>query len=363
MIDSVNLKKEYSEIRYEIKEAINDILENGFFILGEELYNFEKAFSSYVGTEYGLGVNSGSDALFLAIKALGIGKGDEVLTVSNTFISTADAILRNGATPVFVDIDENTYCIDDSLIEEKITKRTKAILPVHLYGQPANIGKIKEIVEENDLFLIEDSCQAHGAKFKNKKTGSFGDVGCFSFYPTKNLGAYGDAGFITTQDPDLYEKMRTLRNYGEQEKYHHDTLGINSRLDEIQATILAVKLKYLDMWNDKRKRNATIYTALLKDKFIVPKSMKNTEHVYHQYVIRHQNRDKIMQYLLKNGVNVQIHYPIPIHKQKSYRSYNKIHLPVTERICKQIISLPVHPWLKSEEIESVSYLLNNGDLN
>ncbi|AIJ04928.1 DegT/DnrJ/EryC1/StrS aminotransferase [Methanocaldococcus bathoardescens] len=358
MIPFIDLKREYSEIKDEINSAIQKVLERGWFILGKELEKLEHEFSKYVGTKFGIGVNSGSDALYLAVKALGIGRGDEVITVSHTFISTADAIVRNGAKPVFVDIDPETYTIDTTLIEKKITERTKAIIPVHLYGHPADMDPIMEIAEKYGLFVIEDASQAHGAKYKGKKVGSIGHIACFSFYPTKNLGAYGDAGMIVTDDEDIANKLKMLRNYGSYKKYHHDVIGINSRLDEIQASILRVKLKYLDKWNERRRKIAKLYNELLEgSEIIIPIEKEWAKHVYHLYVIRCKERDKLQQYLFKNGIQTQIHYPIPIHKQGTYLNIVNEYLPATEKICNEILSLPIHPWLNEDEIEKICSLI------
>ena len=359
MIPFIDLTREYAEISEEITQAIQRVVKRGWFILGEEVKHFEEEFSKYVGTKYGIGVNSGSGAIFLALKALGIGKGDEVITVSHTFISTVDAIVRNGAKPVFVDIEPDTYCIDVTKIEGKITKKTRAILPVHLYGHPADMKPIMEIAQKYNLYVIEDACQAHGAEYKGKKVGSIGDLGCFSFYPIKNLGAYGDGGMIVTNNEELAEKLRMLRNYGQSKKYYHDFVGVNSRLDEIQAAILRVKLKYLDEWNERRRKVATLYNELLEDSMIVtPIEKEYAKHVYHLYVIRYKNRGMLQQHLSKNGIQTQIHYPIPIHKQKAYLNLGfNVHLPVTEKICDEILSLPMHPWLKNYEVSSITEVI------
>ena len=352
MVPFIDLKREYAEISEEIAQALKKVLESGWFILGEEVEKFEEDFSKYIGTKYGVGVNSGSDALFLALKALGISKGDEVITVSHTFISTVDAIVRNGAKPVFVDIDSDTYCIDVTKIEERITNKTKAILPVHLYGHPADMEPIMEIAQRHNLHVIEDACQAHSAEYKGKKVGSIGDVGCFSFYPIKNLGAYGDGGIAVTDNGELAEKVRMLRNYGQVQKYYHDFVGVNSRLDEIQAAILRVKLRHLDEWNERRKKVAKLYNELLKDsKIVKPFEKDYAKHVYHLYVIRCKERSKVQQHLLENGIQTQIHYPVPVHKQKAYLDLGfDTHLPVTETICNEILSLPMYPWLSNEEV-------------
>ncbi len=353
MIPFVDLKREYTEIKEEINESIQRVIKNGVFILGEEGEKFEEDFSSYVGAKYGVGVNSGSDALFLTLKALGISKGDEVITVSHTFIATADAITRNHATPIFVDVNPETYCIDAEKIEEKITKKTKAILPVHIYGHPADMDPILELAQTYDLYVIEDACQAHGAEYRGKKVGSIGAVGCFSFYPIKNLGAYGDGGIIVTNSEEIAAKLRMLRNYGQLQKYHHELSGLNSRLDEIQAAILRVKLRHLDKWNSKRRENAKLYNELLADTEIITPIEKNAKHVYHLYVVRYKKRDALQQYFLRNEIQSLIHYPIPVHKQKDYLSSNYV-LSVTEKISKEILSLPMFPQLTEKEIETVA---------
>lgn len=355
MIPFVDLKREYLEIKGEINEAIQRVIEKGTFILGEEVEKFEEEFSSYIGVKYGVSVNSGSDALFLTLKALGINKGDEVITVSHTFIATVDAITRNEAIPVFVDINPETYCIDAEKIEEKITKNTKAILPVHIYGHPADMDPILEVAQAHDLYVIEDACQAHGAEYKGRKAGSIGDAGCFSFYPIKNLGAYGDGGIIVTNNEELATKLRVLRNHGQQQKYHHNLVGVNSRLDEIQAAILRVKLKHLDEWNSRRRENAKLYNELLVDTEITTPAEKNAKHAYHLYVIRCKERDKLQQHLLKNEVQTLMHYPIPVHKQRAYSNFSlSYNLPVTEKICKEILSLPMFPQLTKREVEHVA---------
>lgn len=359
MINIVDLKSEYQEISSQLGKAIDRVLESGWFIFGEELEGFEKEFSKYIGSKYGVGVNSGSDALFLAVKALGIGEGDEVITVSHTFISTVDAVVRNGARPVFVDIDPDTYCIDVTKIETAITDKTRAILPVHLYGHPADMGSIMEIAKKHKLCVIEDVCQAHGAEYKGKKAGSIGTVGCFSFYPAKNLGAYGDGGIVVTNDEKLAERLKMSRNYGQPKKYYHDFVGVNSRLDEIQAAILRVKLNHLDEWNGRRRRIAKLYHKFFEDSdIVVPVEKEYAHHAYHLYVIRHKDRDNLQQYLLQNGIQTQIHYPIPVHKQKAYSdSGSDAQLPVTEKVCNEILSLPMHPWLSKDEIEEICRLI------
>jgi len=361
MIPLVDLKKEYEEIREEITHAIERVVRSGWYILGQEVEQLESEFSAYVGAKHGIGVNSGSDALLLALQALGIGHGDEVISVSHTFISTVDAIVRNRASPIFVDIDPVTYCIDVAKIEARITKRTKAILPVHLYGHPADMDPIMEIAKRYKLYVIEDACQAHGAEYKGQKVGSIGHLGCFSFYPAKNLGAYGDAGMIVTNDEELVHKLKMLRNYGQLQKYYHDFIGVNSRLDEIQATTLRVKLKHLDRWNDKRRELAQLYARLLNDsKVIIPVEKDYAKHVYHLYVIRAQGRDRLQQHLLQNEVQTQIHYPIPVHRQKAYSGLTvSSSLPATEMICREILSLPMNPFLREDEAFTIVESIRN----
>ncbi|MGZ4079789.1 MAG: DegT/DnrJ/EryC1/StrS family aminotransferase [Bacteroidia bacterium] len=359
MIPFINLKEEYESLSEELNLKIREVLKNGFFILGEEVKKFEEDFSNYLGTSYAVSVNSGSDALFLGLKSLGIGVGDEVITVSHTFISSVDAIVRNGAKPIFVDVDPDTYCIDVNQIEEKITDRTKAILPVHLYGHPTNLNPIQKLTKKHELFLVEDACQAHGAEYKGTKVGGIGDIGCFSFYPTKNLGACGDGGMIVTDDAKLSEMLKQLRNYGQPKKYYHDFVGFNSRLDELQASILSVKLKYLDEWNKRRAKIAELYNIHLQNSnLILPVEKKRSKHVYHLYVIRSKNRDFLKNELLKRGIQTQIHYPIPVHKQKAYlNSCMNDKLLITEEICSEILSLPMNPYLNDDEVIHIAEMI------
>lgn len=361
MIPFIDLKEEYQFLSKELTPKIQSVLENGFFVLGKEVEKFEEDFAKYLGVKEAIGVNSGSDALFLAIQSLGIGVGDEVITVSHTFISSADAIVRNSSKPVFADIDPNTYCMDVSSVEDNITEKTKAILPVHLYGHPADMDPLRELAEEYGLFLIEDTCQAHGAEYKGDKLGTLGDVGCFSFYPTKNLGAFGDGGILVTNNQELAEKLRMLRNYGQIKKYYHDFIGFNSRLDELQAAILSVKLKHLDSWNNRRRTIANLYNEQLQDCDLdLPVESAYAKHVYHLYVVKTGKRDFLKNRLLKSEIQTQIHYPIPIHKQKAYLDLaNSFSLSVTEKISTEILSLPNHPWLTEEEIIHVSEMIIN----
>jgi len=330
-------------------------LESGWYIFGEETENFEDEFSDYIGSKYGIGVNSGSDALFLAVKALGIGEGDEVITVSQTFISTADAIVRNGAKPLIVDIDQDSFTMDVSQIEDKITDDTKAIIPVHLYGHPVDMDPIMELAGKHNLQVIEDACQAHGAEYKGKKVGKIGDIGCFSFYPIKNLGAYGDGGIVVTDDEEYEDYIRKAREYGQSKKYYSDFVGMNSRLDELQAAILRVKLKYLDEWNERKRKTARKYDELLDDlPLIRPDEKDYAKHVYHQYVIQHEDRDGLASYLEENGIKTLIHYPIPVHQQEAYIGmWDDLDLPITDKVCDEILSLPIHPFISDEEIRKI----------
>lgn len=362
MIPLIDLKKEYNSISEEMNQNISKVLKKGYYVMGDEVNKFESEFARYLGRDYAVSVNSGSDALFLAVKALKIGKDDEVITVSHTFTSTVDAIVRNGAKPVLVDVERDSYCIDPSKIEDAITKKTKAIIPVHMYGHPADMDSILSIADEHGLHVIEDSCQAHGAEYRGRKTGCMGDAGCFSFYPTKNLGCYGDAGMVVTNSKKLKENLVMLRNYGQSKKYHHKFIGYNSRMDEIQAAILMVKLKYLDQWNKKRRTIAELYNNHLKDTDIeTPLEKEYSKHVYYVYVVKHKNRDLLQKELLKQGVQTMIHYPVPVHKQDAYLDHQNHSLPVSEKICEQVLSLPMNPYLSKEDVMKICECIKSVD--
>lgn len=350
-VRAAHLAREYADIKEEIDLAIEHVLGSGWHIMGEHGRRFEDDFTRYLGTRFGVGVNSGSDALYIALCSLGVRRGDEVITVSETFVSTVDAVARNGATPVFVDIDPRTYCMDSSIVEAAITERTRALIPVHLYGHPCKMDEIMEIANRHNLRVIEDASQAHGAEFSGRKVGAFGDIGCFSFYPTKNLGAYGDSGMIVTNDEYLAEQSRRIRNYGQTSKYCHDFIGVNSRMDEIQAAILGAKLRHLDSWNSRRREVAKIYQAELDASLAhLPIEMSYAKHVYHQYVVGIECRDQVVEEMKRVGVECGIHYPIPVHLQKAYLSTAKpITLPVTESVSRTCISLPMSPYLTSDE--------------
>ena len=362
MIPLVDLKAQYDSIKNEIDEAIQNVLNNTSFIMGEELKKFEEEFSKFCDVKYAIGVANGSDALILALRACGIGEGDEVITVPHTFISTTEAITHVGGKIIFVDIDSKTYTIDVSKIEEKINDRTKAIIPVHLYGQPADMDPIIRIAKKYNLKIIEDAAQAHGAEYKGKKVGSIGDVACFSFYPGKNLGAYGDAGMVVTNNEEIAEKIKLLRNHGRIiKKYEHEVEGYSSRLDNLQAAILMVKLRYLNKWNDMRRRNAKKYNELLNNigEIIIPYEADYAKHVYHLYVIRTEGRDKLREELKQKGVATGIHYPIPLHLQPaySYLGYNKGDFPISEECSQKILSLPMYAELSKEDINKIYYLI------
>lgn len=363
-IPILDLKAEYKSIKNEIDNAVMSVLESGHFILGPNVSSLEKEIASYCGTKYAVAVASGTDALFLSLKALGIGEGDEVITTPLTFIATAEAISYTGAKPVFVDVDPQTHNIDHSAIKKAITKKTKAILPVHLWGLPSDMDAIMGIAKENGLLVVEDCAQAFGAEYlpagrqgKGKKVGSFGDAGCFSFFPTKNLGAYGDAGMITTSDDKAYEKLKLLHLHGSKSRGVHEIIGYNSRLDEIQAAILRVKLKYIDKWNEQRRKNAEVYSQefekiRLKHQ-VEPAGYK---HVYHQYTIEAKNRDKMISSLSEKGIAAFVYYPNPLHIQKAYEDlgYKKGQFPVSEMIGGAMVSIPVHPFLSEEDVKNIS---------
>ena len=356
-IPLLDLKAQYKSIKPEIQKAINKVINNGQFILGENVKKFEQEFAKFIGVKYAIGVGNGTDALYLALRACGISKNDEVILPVNTFIATAEAITLNGAKPVFVDVNPETYNIDINEIEKAITKKTKAIVPVHLFGQSADMSPILKIAKKHKLCVIEDCAQAHGARYKNKIVGSIGDIGCFSFFPGKNLGAYGDAGIITTNNKILAQKIYILRNHGRLKKYKHTIEGINSRLDEIQATILRVKLKHLKSWNKDRQKNARVYDKLFKNinNIITPYIIKNTKSVYYFYIIRVKNRKKIQTKLKKEGVSTGIHYPVPLHLQPAYKylGHKKGDFPKTEKLSKEILSLPIYPELTEKQIKFI----------
>ena len=355
-IPLIDLKRQYLTIKEEIDAAIQSVLNSACFILGEPVEAFEKSFAQACGVEFGVGASSGTTALYLALTTLGIGAGDEVITTANTFIATTEAISQTGARVIFADINEGTYNIDCNSLEQKITPRTKVIVPVHLYGQSADMEAVCRIAKKHDLKVIEDASQAHLAEFNGQPVGSFGDCAVFSFYPAKNLGAYGDAGMVVTNDETLAQKMRMLSNHGRINKYEHVMEGYNYRLDTLQAAVLNVKFKYLAKWTQQRREIAQIYDKSLKDfDVIIPVADPRAKHVFHLYVIRVKNRERLEKTLAQNGISTGVHYPAPLHLQKAYQhlGYKRGDLPVTERCCEEILSLPLFPELTSLELDRI----------
>jgi dTDP-4-amino-4,6-dideoxygalactose transaminase len=354
-IPLVNLRNQYQVIKEDVLAEIGQVLDGMQLFLGKNVQALESDFAAFCGVESAVGVSSGTDALHIAIRACGIGPGDEVITVSHTFIATIEAIILAGAKPVLVDIDPQTYNIDTSQIERMINSKTRAILPVHLYGHPADMDPILELARAYKLKVIEDACQAHGAEYKGHRVGSIGDVGCFSFYFTKNLGAYGEGGIITTSDAEIAKRCRMLRDHGQNSKYHHSMMGINGRLDEIQAAVLKIKLPHLNDWIESRRSLAQDYNSNLPALVEKPQEMPWAKHVYHLYVIRTPERDQLQAWLESKGIGTGMHYPIPVHMQEAWREYGggDFSLPVTEKITKEIISLPMYPEMTNEEVNYV----------
>ncbi len=354
------LDRGYQKFKKEYDQAAITTLESGWYIMGNNGIKFEEEFANFTGSKYCVGLNSGLDALILAFRALEIGEGDEVIVPANTYIASVLGITENGATPIFVEPDE-FYNLDADKIEAKITKNTKAILVVHLYGQVANMKKIKEISDKHNLYLIEDCAQSHGAKFEDKTTGSWGDIGCFSFYPTKNIGAFGDSGAIVTDNEEIYEKMKMLRNYGSKVKYHNEILGVNSRMDEMQAALLSVKLSHYDELRAERAEIAKRYLNEINNNQIeLPIISDNAEHVWHLFVIKTDNRKKLQEYLLEKGITTQSHYPIPPHLSEAYGylGYKAGDYPITERYANTVVSLPLYEGMTDEEIDYVIETIN-----
>ena len=351
-----NLKRQYQKLKPIIDQATQEVYDHGWFVLGNQVQSFENKFAQYCGAKYGVGVGSGTAALHLALVASGVEHGDEVITAANTCIPTLSAISLAGAVPILVDIDEITYTINPFLIPERITSKTKAIVPVHLYGQCANMNPILEIARQYDLAVIEDCAQAHGSIYKNQMAGTMGDVGCFSFYPSKNLGAFGDGGLVLTNNQDIAEKVTKLRNYGQEERYYHSMKGFNSRLDELQAAILNAKLPYLNSWNQRRREIAQrYYQAFSTVGIVCPLEEPERFHIYHLYVIRVPQRDRFQQLLQEEGITTIIHYPIPVHLQKCYAEceWQSRFLPVTEKLASEIVSLPLYPELTDGEVNYI----------
>jgi len=360
-IPLVDLKAQYQQIGPEIDAAIQRVLGHTGFILGREVGSFESDFAKYCDVTYGVGVASGTAALHLALEACNVGPGDEVITTPFTFFATVEAIMQTGAKPVFVDIDPATYNIDPSRLEEAVSPHTKAILPVHLYGQPAEMDTVLEVARRNGLVVIEDAAQAHGALYKERKVGSLGDIACFSFYPSKNLGAYGDAGAVVTNDAELAERVRTGRNHGRSTKYEHENLGWGYRLDALQAAILGAKLPHIDEWNRARRAHAQHYNDLLADLDVVrPFEPDHLQAVYHCYTIRVERRDELIPFMREQGIAVGVHYPVPMHLQAALQDlgYQRGDFPVSEQFATQVISLPMYPELTESQQERVSSALH-----
>ena len=357
----VDLKSQHDMLAQELSEGIQRVMGRSWFVLGAELESFEAEFAAYCGVKHCVGVGSGTEALHLALRACGVGPGHEVITVSHSFIATALAITWTGATPVFVDIEPESYTIDPAQIAPAITPKTRAIVPVHLYGQCADMDSILAIAAEHNLYVVEDAAQAHGTLYKGKKAGSMGHLGCFSFYPAKNLGACGDGGAIVTNAPELDRKLRMLRNYGQSGKYHHDSMGFNSRLDELQAAILRVKLPHLDAWNKSRREAALSYLSSLEDRFSPPKTMPGRGHNYHLFVIQSDDRDSLQLHLRAHAVETLVHYPLPIHRQSAFHDlpHRDCGLFVTTSIAQRVLSLPMFPTISVEQTMHVSSCINS----
>ena len=353
----LDLKAHHAPLTEEFDRAIREVIESSAFAGGPFVERFEEEFASFCGSSYAIGVGNGTDALWLALLALGIGEGDEVITVPNTFIATAEAITYCKARPVFVDVDPDTFTMNPAELEKSLTKKTKAIIPVHLFGQPADMDPILEFARANGLFVVEDAAQAHGAQYKGQKAGTMGDAGCFSFYPGKNLGAFGEAGAVVTNDPELRKQIQMLRDHGQSRKYYHSTMGWNCRMDGIQAAILSIKLSHLDKANSLRRKHALEYNQAFAgiDEVLTPFEAKYARHVYHVYAVRVQERDAVLRHLQEKGVGCAVHYPVPVHLQEAGRNlgYTKGAFPIAEKLADEFLSLPMFPELTEEQIEYV----------
>ncbi len=357
----VDLRSEHRILRGELNEAIQQVMDRSDFALGKDVSLFEEEFARFCGTEYAVGLDSGLAALELGLRAYGIGPGDEVIVPAHTFVATAAAATFAGARPVFVDVEKSTYNMDIGQIEAAITTRTRAIIPVHLYGLPAEMGPILDLAEKHGLVVIEDACQAHGARYQGRRAGSMGHAAAFSFYPTKNLGGCGDAGMLVTDDASVVEQVRAMRNCGQREKYYHELPPFNHRMDTLQAAILRVKLRYLEGWIEARRRHAALYDELLADSGVVtPVETPDATHVYHLYVIRTPQRDALQAHLREQGIGAAIHYPVPVHLQPYYseNGFHRGQFPVTEQVCDQILSLPMFPGMTVEQVQHVAAEVN-----
>lgn len=355
MIPMVNLKAQYAELKSEIESGLNEVMESCAFVLGPHVQAFEQEAAAYLGVKHAIGVASGTDALHLALQAVGIGPGDEVITSAFTFIATAEAIRYLGAKPVFVDINPHTFNIDPAAVAQAVTANTKAVLPVHLFGQPAEIMAIQQICEEHGLKLIEDCAQSFGASVEGKQTGSIGDAGGFSFFPSKNLGAFGDGGLVVTQSDEVAVLVKKLRNHGSDVRYHHDLIGYNSRLDEMQAVILRAKLKRIDQYNQRRQEKARRYSRLMADlPLVTPFEDGTGTHVYHQYTLLCDRRDALLQALQAKQIGCAVYYPVPLHQQKAFADQCRgMTLPITESVAQNCLSLPICPELTDDQIDQI----------
>jgi len=356
-IPLVDVQAQHRSIAAEVESALRSVMERGDFILGHDVVAFETEYAAYCEAGHAVGLDSGLSALELGMRALGIGPGDEVVTPANSFIASSSAITFTGATPVWVDVDPGTYNLDPEAVRAVIGPRTRAIMVVHLYGQPAEMSAICALAREQGLKVIEDACQAHGARYAGRRVGSLGDFAAFSFYPAKNLGAYGDGGMLTTNDPELAERVRMMRNYGQRQKYEHATMAWNRRLDTMQAAVLRIKLRYLDRWNEARREHAALYDRLLMESgLVLPRSMPDVEHVYHLYVVQAEQRDRLLAKLRERGVGAALHYPVPIHLQEAYRErgVRPGSFPITERTAERVLSLPMYPELDRDQISRIA---------
>jgi dTDP-4-amino-4,6-dideoxygalactose transaminase len=357
MIPFLDLQAQYASIKTDIQEAVNKVFETGQFVLGDEVAAFESEFAHYVGADQGIAVNTGTSALHLALLAAGVGPGDEVITVPFTFVATVAAIGYTGARPVFVDIDPRSLTMDVAQLEAAITPRTKAVVPVHLYGQPADMDPLLAIARKHGLIVIEDACQAHGAEYNGRRVGSLGDLGCFSFYPGKNLGACGEGGIVVTSNPKYAETVRMLRDWGQSKKYHHVLRGYNYRMEGLQGAILRVKLRHLEAWTDQRRSRAAEYNRFLRESDVErPQEMPYARHVYHIYAVRTRDRVELQRTLQSYGVQTGIHYPIPVHLQEAWRDLGYVagDFPHSERAANEVLSLPMYPELSNIQVEFVS---------
>ncbi len=360
IVPLLDLKIQYSQIRDEIKQAIEQVLESQIFILGREVEQLEREIADYCNSKFAVGVSSGSDALLVSLMSSGIGPGDEVITTPFTFFATIGSVIRVGASVAFVDVDPVTFNMDPAGLDKALTKKTKAIIPIHLFGQSADMKPIMDFAQANNLVVIEDAAQAIGTEYMGQRAGRMGDYGCFSFFPSKNLGAFGDGGLVTTNNPELADRIKILRNHGAEPKYYHKLLGGNFRLDALQAAVLSVKLKYLDQWTNMRRQNAEFYTSSLENSgisgglVIAPKIVRE-RHVFNQYVIRAKKRDQLRDFLSKNGISTEIYYPVPMHLQECVNSSNwkTGDFPISERVASEVLALPIFPELTMEQKQHV----------